>query len=234
MSKWKQVLRKAAVSVLAAAVVAGSVFTPGFGSMKAEAAAAAKATLTVDVSPQGNTGEIIHGAAGFLYGVSSENVPTTNTMVPLKSKILVTKGAVGTEHPYGDALDVESGGQQVQMYNSNYYGVFGVTATIERYCDDLQKYIAPAVTAWKEAWKAEHGTPAQPKDKIGGQVDIDQAIVYVPINETTPYGDDANINRAWQSYRIFRKAVIRVSFNFVQTMTVCRTLLHGMSCRRTA
>ena len=97
MSKWKQVLRKAAVSVLAAAVVAGSVFTPGFGSMQAEAAAAAKATLTVDVSPQGNTGEIIHGAAGFLYGVSSENVPTTNTMVPLKSKILVTKGAVGTE-----------------------------------------------------------------------------------------------------------------------------------------
>lgn len=212
MSKWKQVLRKAAVSVLAAAVVAGSVFTPGFGSMQAEAAAAAKATLTVDVSPQGNTGEIIHGAAGFLYGVSSENVPTTNTMVPLKSKILVTKGAVGTEHPYGDALDVaktflESGGQQVQMYNSNYYGVFGVTATIERYCDDLQKYIAPAVTAWKEAWKAEHGTPAQPKDKIGGQVDIDQAIVYVPINETTPYGDDANINRAWQSYRNAIKSV---------------------------
>ena len=47
MSKWKQVLRKAAVSVLAAAVVAGSVFMPGFGSMQPEAAAAAKATLTV-------------------------------------------------------------------------------------------------------------------------------------------------------------------------------------------
>ncbi len=212
MGKWKQVLRKAAVSVLAAAVFAGSAFTTGIGSIQVDAAAAPKATLTVDVSPQVNTGEIIHGAAGFLYGVSSENVPTTNTIVPLKSKILVTKGAVGTEHPYGDALDVaktflESGGQQVQMYNSNYYGVFGVTATIERYCDDLQKYIAPAVVAWKEAWKAEHGTPEQPKDKIGGQVDIDQAIVYVPINETTPYGDDANINHAWQSYRDAIKSV---------------------------
>ena len=211
MKKWKQVLRKAAVSVLAAAVMAGSAFTPGIGSIQVNAATP-KATLTVDVSPQENTGEIIHGAAGFLYGVSSENVPTTNTIVPLKSKILVTKGAVGTEHPYGDALDVaktflESGGQQVQMYNSNYYGVFGVTATIERYCDDLQKYIAPAVTSWKEAWKAEHGTPEQPKDKIGSQVDIDKAIVYVPINETTPYGDDANINRAWQSYRNAIKSV---------------------------
>ena len=103
-----------------------------------------QATLTVDLDPAVNTGDIIHGAAGFLYGVSSEDVPTTNTIVPLKSKILVTKGALGTEHPYGDALDVaktflESGGEQVQMYNSNYYGVFGVTATIEQYCDDLEK-----------------------------------------------------------------------------------------------
>ena len=205
MRAWKQGLRRAAAFALAA-VFAGSTVASGFGGVQANAAANPRATLTVDVSPQENTGEIIHGAAGFLYGVSSENVPTTNTIVPLKSKILVTKGAVGTEHPYGDALDVaktflESGGQQVQMYNSNYYGVFGVTATIERYCDDLQKYIAPAVKAWKEAWKAEHGTPEQPKDRIGGQVDIDQAIVYVPINEGTPYGDDANLNRAWQSYR---------------------------------
>ena len=84
------------------------------------ASAAADATLSVDLDPDKNTGEIIHGAAGFLYGVSSEDVPTTNTIVPLKSKILCTKGAVGTEHPYGDALDVaktflESGGQQVMI-----------------------------------------------------------------------------------------------------------------------
>ncbi len=129
--------------------------------------------------------------------------PTTNTIVPLKSKILVTKGALGTEHPYGDALDVaktflESGGEQVQMYNSNYYGVFGVTATIEQYCDDLKNYICPAVVAWKEAWKEEHGTPEAPKDNIGARIDIDEAIVYVPINEGTPNG--GNFQNAWKSF----------------------------------
>ena len=166
------------------------------------ASAVADATLSVDLNPAQNTGEIIHGAAGFLYGVSSEDVPTTNTIVPLKSKILCTKGAVGTEHPYGDALDVaktflESGGQQVMMYNSNYYGVFGVTATIDQYCNDLKNYICPAVLAWKNAWKQEHGTPKNPKDNFG-KIDIDQAIVYIPINEGTPAG--GNFYEAWEQY----------------------------------
>lgn len=166
-------------------------------------AAEAGATLSVDLDPAANTGKIIHGAAGFLYGVSSEDVPTTNTIVPLKLKILCTKGAVGTEHPYGDALDVaktflESGGQQVMMYNSNYYGVFGVTASVERYSEDLKKYICPAVVAWKNAWKEEHGTPDKPKDKIGAVIDIDKAIAYIPINEETPRG--SNFYEAWKSY----------------------------------
>ena len=160
------------------------------------------ATLSVDLDPAVNTGKIIHGAAGFLYGVSSEDVPTTNTIVPLKSKILCTKGAVGTEHPYGDALDVaktflESGGQQVMMYNSNYYGVFGVTATIDQYCNDLKNYICPAVAAWKKAWKQEHGTPDHQNDNFG-KIDIDQAIVYIPINEGTPAG--GNFYEAWEKY----------------------------------
>ena len=166
------------------------------------ASAVADATLSVDLNPAQNTGEIIHGAAGFLYGVSSEDVPTTNTIVPLKSKILCTKGAVGTEHPYGDALDVaktflESGGQQVMMYNSNYYGVFGVTATIDQYCNDLKNYICPAVLAWKNAWKQEHGTSDNPKDNFGA-IDIDKAIVYIPINEGTPAGN--NFYEAWEKY----------------------------------
>ena len=148
---------------VAAAVIASGVVPAGFTGLTAEAAGKnPQAVLTVDLDPAANTGEIIHGAAGFLYGVSSEDVPTTNTIVPLKSKILVTKGAVGTEHPYGDALDVaktflESGGEQIQMYNSNYYGVFGVTATTDQYCSDLENYICPAVVAWKAEWKEEHG-----------------------------------------------------------------------------
>ena len=162
-----------------------------------------KAVLTVNLDPAVNTGGIIHGAAGFLYGISSADVPTTNTVVPLKSKILVTKGALGTEHPYGDALDVaktflESGGEQIQMYNSNYYGVFGVTATREQYCSDLINYICPAVVGWKEAWKEEHGTPDSPKEAVGARVDIDSAIVYVPINEGTPSG--GNFQQSWKAY----------------------------------
>ena len=83
------------------------------------------------------------------------------------------------------------------MYNSNYYGVFGVTATIEQYCNDLKNYICPAVVAWKNAWKQEHGTPDDPKDNFG-KIDIDQAIVYIPINEGTPAG--SNFYEAWASY----------------------------------
>lgn len=162
-----------------------------------------KAVLTVNLDPAVNTGGIIHGAAGFLYGISSADVPATNTVVPLKSKILVTKGALGTEHPYGDALDVaktflESGGEQIQMYNSNYYGVFGVTATREQYCSDLINYICPAVVGWKEAWKEEHGTPDSPKEAVGARVDINSAIVYVPINEGTPSG--GNFQQSWKAY----------------------------------
>lgn len=212
MERCKKIARGAAAGILSAAVLMSSMLTTSFGQMQASAAEAQnpQATLTVDLDPAANTGDIIHGAAGFLYGVSSEDVPTTNTIVPLKSKILVTKGAVGTEHPYGDALDVaktflESGGEQIQMYNSNYYGVFGVTATIEQYCDDLKNYICPAVVDWKEKWKEEHGTPDAPKDNIGARVDIDEAIVYVPINEGTPNG--GNFNLAWKSYREAIKSV---------------------------
>ena len=190
---------KKAVSLLLTLVLLLGVFA---GITPSASAAAADATLSVDLDPANNTGEIIHGAAGFLYGISSEDVPTTNTIVPLKSKILCTKGAVGTEHPYGDALDVaktflESGGQQVMMYNSNYYGVFGVTATIDQYCNDLKNYICPAVVAWKNAWEQEHGTPKNPKDNFG-KIDIDQAIVYIPINEGTPAG--GNFYEAWEQY----------------------------------
>lgn len=65
---------------------------------------AALPTITVDMKNEQHN--IIHGAAGFLYGISNEGVPDVNTLTPLKPKVLATKGALGTEHPYGDALDV--------------------------------------------------------------------------------------------------------------------------------
>lgn len=133
-------------------------------------------TLVVDVNSRDH--EIIHGSAGFLYGISNEGVPDVNTLTPLKPKVLATKGALGTEHPYGDALDVAeefflAGGEQVQMYCSNYYGVFGVTAKAHDYGVVLKNIIAPAVAEWKDGMRGKYP-------------DIDSRIVYIPINEGTP------------------------------------------------
>ncbi len=147
-------------------------------------------TLTVDMSNHSH--DIVHGSAGFLYGISDEGVPDVNTLMPLRPKVLATKGALGTEHPYGDALDVaveffEAGGEQVQMYCSNYYGVFGVTADAHDYGDVLENVIAPAVVEWKNGVRERFP-------------DIDSRIVYIPINEGTPVNGVANFNAAWKIY----------------------------------
>ncbi|MDR2902909.1 MAG: hypothetical protein LBU77_00130, partial [Clostridiales bacterium] len=160
------------------------------------------------------TNPIMHGSAGFLYGVSSEGVPTTNLLTPLKPKVLATKGALGTEHPYGDALDVaktflESGGQMVQMYNSNYYAIFGPTVTSQEYATVLETVIAPAVVEWKKQWKEEHhADPVTGIDDLG--LDIDKAIHYLPINEGTPNRGAGNGDQGFfNSWRMFYEAIKR-------------------------
>lgn len=201
MQKEKSKLKKFASGIMVGAITVSAI--PGIAAMEISAATTPSSTLSVDMTDE--QGEIIHGAAGFLYGVSSEDVPTTNTLVPLKPKVLCTKGALGTEHPYGDALDVaktflESGGEQVMMYNSNYYGVFGVTADYKDYSEVLENIIAPHVKEWKESWNEEHGTPEAPKDNIGAQVDIDEALIYIPINEGSPNVGAPDFGVAWKSY----------------------------------
>ncbi len=202
MGRLKKNIRKiiAAVTALALTVTSFS-----FNADKKAEASVSVPTYNFTVDMKDERGEILHGASGFLYGVSSEDVPTTNTLVPLKPKVLATKGALGTEHPYGDALDVaktflESGGEQVMMYNSNYYGVFGVMADYKDYSKVLEDIIAPHIYKWKQEWKKEHGTPQNPKDNIGAQVDIDKAIIYIPINEGTPNVGAPHFGVAWKSY----------------------------------
>lgn len=142
-------------------------------------------TMTVDMTNE--LGEIMHGASGFLYGISSEDVPTMNLITPLKPKVLATKGALGTEHPYADALDVaetflESGGQMVQMYNSNFYAIFGPKQYCQDYVKQFKEVIVPYVTEWKNKWKKKHHhNPATGLDDLG--LNIDKALVYLPINE---------------------------------------------------
>lgn len=160
--------------------------------------------------------EIMHGASGFLYGISSEGVPENNLIIPLKPKVLATKGALGTEHPYGDALDVAesfliSGGEMVQMYCSNYYAIFGPVATNVQYAKDLKEIIAPAVVKWKNEWKEKHGTPYAPKDELG-KIDIDKAMVYLPINEGSPQveaetGNSDNHKSFYKSWKLYYDAI---------------------------
>ncbi len=147
-------------------------------------------TLNVDMTKTDH--DILHGSAGFLYGISNEGVPDVNTLTPLKPKVLATKGALGTEHPYGDALDVadeffQAGGEQIQMYNSNYYGVFGVTANAYDYGNVLKTIIAPHVAQWKDSMREKYP-------------DIDSRMVYIPINEGTPVNGVAGFNEAWKIY----------------------------------
>ena len=151
-------------------------------------AAAQTPRMVVDMTDR--QGEIMHGASGFLYGISSEDVPTTDLITPLKPTVLATKGILGTEHPYGDAADVAetffaSGGEMLQMYTSNYYAIFGPRPDNTQYAKDLKEIIVPAVVEWKESWKEEHGTPEDPKDELG-KIDIDKSLVYLPINEGSP------------------------------------------------
>lgn len=132
-------------------------------------------------------GKIMHGASGFLYGISSEDVPTMNLITPLKPKVLATKGALGTEHPYADALDVaetflESGGQMVQMYDSNFYAIFGPKQYCQDYVKQFKEVIVPYVIKWKDKWKKKHHyDPATGLDDLG--LNIDKVLVYLPINE---------------------------------------------------
>ncbi len=183
-------LLKALSLILAALTLLSSVNLTSFAE---DEAAAAMPILTVDMSAQKH--EIVHGAAGFLYGVSNEGVPSVNTLTALKPKVLATKGALGTEHPYGDALDVadeffEGGGEMVMMYNSNYYGVFGVTASAEDYAEVLRTIIAPYVAEWKDSMREKYP-------------DIDKRIVYIPINEGTPANladGTYDFHKAWELY----------------------------------
>ncbi|MBE5928775.1 MAG: hypothetical protein E7267_05330 [Lachnospiraceae bacterium] len=155
--------------------------------------------MTVDMTNE--LGELLHGSSGFLYGISSEDVPTMNLITPLKPKVLATKGALGTEHPYADALDVaetflESGGEMVQMYNSNFYAIFQPKQFYQDYVVQLKEVIVPYVTEWKNKWKEEHNhNPETGLDDLG--INIDKALVYLPINE----GDSSRSKVAGEDFR---------------------------------
>lgn len=201
-------MKKVISMMLTLVLLLGAFVSPGV--LPQAEAANSEPRLIIDMTS--DNGKMRHGASGFLYGISNEEVPTTNTLLPLKPQVLATKGALGTEHPYSDAFDVaeqffRAGGKMLQMYTSNYYAIFGPRPDWNEYATALKDVICPAVVEWKNSWKETHGTPSSPKDELG-KIDIDKALVYLPINEGSPQVDPetgisnnhTTMYRAWETY----------------------------------
>lgn len=98
----------------------------GFGFTVPRQADAASGAHRLVVDMSADTGEMMNGGAGFLYGMSEPNVPDINTLIPLKPHTTVQKAPNGLQHPNGDALKIsdyflEAGGKQIQIYMQDIY-----------------------------------------------------------------------------------------------------------------
>lgn len=89
-------------------------------------------TLTVQMNE--GTRTLKHGAAGWLYGLADEEVPTSSLITPLKANTAVQKAPNGMQHPDGDVLDtaktfLKAGGKNIQIYVPDYYALWGYEFT---------------------------------------------------------------------------------------------------------
>lgn len=137
----KTVLKRTLAFALTAALAASSgVFPQAASSVKA---AESVPTLTINMAPDEER-ELKHGASGFLYGLGAENVPTANTITPLKAHTAVQKAPNGMQHPNGDVLDtvdtfMNAGGKDLQIYVPDYYALwFYEFSSTEEYLDILK------------------------------------------------------------------------------------------------
>jgi hypothetical protein len=73
-----------------------------------------------------NTGPLKYGAAGFLYGLGNDGLPSPNVLAPLKPQVAAQKPEGGLQHPNGDALNVAdtffaAGGREIEVYIQDCY-----------------------------------------------------------------------------------------------------------------
>ncbi len=85
---------------------------------------AANPQVVVDLSA--STGAVKHGAAGFLYGLGDEGIPTDNVIAPLHPQSAAQKAPDGLQHPNGDALKIapqfkRNGGKEIPIYMQDIY-----------------------------------------------------------------------------------------------------------------
>jgi len=81
-------------------------------------------TLFIDLSAR--TGPVKHGACGFLYGLGKAEIPSVNTLAPLRPRVAAQKPEGGLQHPNGDALNVSdtyktAGGREIEIYIQDVY-----------------------------------------------------------------------------------------------------------------
>ena len=77
-------------------------------------------TMSIDMDKDNMTGDIKHGATGFLYGIGEDNVPDVNLMTAIKPYMCEQKPPEGLQHPNGDILVmadtfIEAGGDSIQI-----------------------------------------------------------------------------------------------------------------------
>lgn len=126
--------------------------------------------LNVDMTA--STGSFKHGASGFLYGLGEDNVPSANTLTPLKPHIIEQNAPSGLQHPSGDALTVantfaESGGDLIQVACPDIYANWPYEnnpSTSDANWQDYAEKLRIMVTKGKEAG-------------------LNDKLVYVPYNE---------------------------------------------------
>ncbi|MGW2288752.1 CBM35 domain-containing protein [Streptomyces phaeochromogenes] len=112
--------RKITIGLLSIVLMVGGVLFPS-------ASYAADARLGVDLSK--STGDISHGATGFLYGLGNPGVPSDNLLQPLHPQQAAQKPQGGLQHPSGDAFDVapsyvRSGTREIQIYLQDMYRIW--------------------------------------------------------------------------------------------------------------
>ena len=108
----KKVLLGIGISVLSLAIIAGIAFM----IIKVP-------TLTIDFSQQS---ELTGRAAGFLYGMAEDDVPTEEIVESIGINTLATKPAGGLQHPIGDVNQVaetftNAGGEYLFIYTQDMY-----------------------------------------------------------------------------------------------------------------
>ncbi|WP_048593177.1 hypothetical protein [Melissococcus plutonius] len=81
---------------------------------------------TLNFDAASNTGKMLHGSTGFLYGVSEIDIPSANLIEAIQPKMLIQKAADGKQHPSGDGYRLNSylqnqGIKTNQIYLQDYY-----------------------------------------------------------------------------------------------------------------